>query len=538
LECKLIALPGALASVPARTVRQAITTEQITQTPADAGPAEPEARGQAIAKPDSENSGLVAPAEALTAVPARFLSQAIATEETHQVPAQTGPVQSGLVVPIDALTSAPSRTVRQAMVGEADTNPIVSAQLSPEKANSAGPTPLEEQGATSALVAPVEALASAPARAVRQAMVGDGASQPPVQAAPTQSGEPQPVDALLPSPTGVEAPKAEPMAAASQTPRADQVAETKPPVEPQPEPVQAVSEPQVAESRPAAPSADRVAETKPPAESQPEPAQAVSEPQVAESRANPESDEWNAEGDSFDEWVRDLAEAESEQHPFAESEPAAPPEAPATPSPDASSALVHADQPAAPAEPDSPQTAAEPEPPRRVMPDEGSAKSDENGAARSLMDFESRPITSLTVNIGPKAGEKPTDYGREQLARMQAKPADAVFARNWPMVCFQWEAPSLAYRPLYFEEVNLERFGYGMKYMRAAQPIISAGQFFTTVPILPYKMFAEPARTPVYTLGHYRPGSDVPFRPVYPPLSISGATVQAGAAVGLIFVIP
>jgi hypothetical protein len=113
-----------------------------------------------------------------------------------------------------------------------------------------------------------------------------------------------------------------------------------------------------------------------------------------------------------------------------------------------------------------------------------------------------------------------------------------VFARNWPMVCFQWEAPALAYRPLYFEEVNLERYGYGMKYLRAAQPIISAGQFFTTVPILPYKMFAEPARTPVYTLGHYRPGSDVPFRPVYPPLSISGSAAQAGVAAGLIFVIP
>jgi hypothetical protein len=160
--------------------------------------------------------------------------------------------------------------------------------------------------------------------------------------------------------------------------------------------------------------------------------------------------------------------------------------------------------------------------------------SNDNG----LIDFESRPITSLTVNIGHKAGEKPQDVGRGQLARIQAKTGDGVFARNWPTVCYQWEAPALAYRPLYFEEVNLERYGYGLKYARIAQPAISAGQFFLTVPILPYKMFAEPAREPVYTLGHYRPGSDVPYRVVAPPLSLSGGLAEAAVAAGLIFVIP
>jgi len=165
-------------------------------------------------------------------------------------------------------------------------------------------------------------------------------------------------------------------------------------------------------------------------------------------------------------------------------------------------------------------------------------KPESEGADAAITALEGRPITSLTVNIGHKAGATPKDIGREQLTRMQARTPDDVFGRNWPTVCYEWDAPALAHRPLYFEEVNLERYGYGMKYVRVAQPVISAGQFFATVPTLPYRMLAEPARDPVYTLGHYRPGSDVPYCPVYPPLSVSGGVAEAGVATGLIFLIP
>jgi hypothetical protein len=338
--------------------------------------------------------------------------------------------------------------------------------------------------------APVEAVASQPAQL-----------QPtgPVETGPSRPAGTEPVDSVR-SKTDVEGPPAGPT---------------------------------VAEKRPEAPSENLAAETKRSVESQSEPVKAPSETQIAEDKSSPPSEDWDWEADFFEEWVRELADAEPEKQIAAEAEPMARPEV-ATTAPTISDALVHADQSAA----GSPKTAAESESPRGAAPDQGYAKSDEAGASRALIDFESRPITSLKANIGQKAGEMPKNFGKEQLARMQARPADAVFARNWPMVCFQWEAPSLAYRPLYFEEVNLERYGYGMKYVRAAQPLISAGQFFTTVPILPYKLFAEPARTPVYTLGHYRPGSDVPFRPVYPPLSVSGGVVEAGVAAGLIFVVP
>lgn len=74
--------------------------------------------------------------------------------------------------------------------------------------------------------------------------------------------------------------------------------------------------------------------------------------------------------------------------------------------------------------------------------------------------------------------------------------------------------------------------------MRAFQPLVSGAQFFATVPILPYKLGAEPPCDCVYTLGLYRPGSPAPYQPYYPPLSAKGGLVEAGAAVGLILAIP
>jgi hypothetical protein len=152
--------------------------------------------------------------------------------------------------------------------------------------------------------------------------------------------------------------------------------------------------------------------------------------------------------------------------------------------------------------------------------------------------FEARPIGELTVNIRCRKGDLPTDFGGPQLARMQAKGRSVVFDRNWPTMGYCWDAPGLCYNPLYFEEVNLERYGYGPRFFRVAQPIISAGQFFVTVPALPYLLAAEPSRECVYTLGHYRPGSDVPYRIQLPPLSVKGGVVEAGLAVGLIYLIP
>jgi hypothetical protein len=92
------------------------------------------------------------------------------------------------------------------------------------------------------------------------------------------------------------------------------------------------------------------------------------------------------------------------------------------------------------------------------------------------------------------------------------------------------------HRPLYFEEVNLERHGYG--HHDCLQPFVSAAHFFGTVPALPYCLAAYPPHDCQYTLGHYRPGSCPPWRCNWPPARPLAGLTQAGVLAGLIILFP
>ncbi|MFK7767219.1 MAG: hypothetical protein AB8B55_08350 [Mariniblastus sp.] len=66
-----------------------------------------------------------------------------------------------------------------------------------------------------------------------------------------------------------------------------------------------------------------------------------------------------------------------------------------------------------------------------------------------------------------------------------------------------WQTPNMVHRPLYFEDVNLERYGNGRG---AIQPILSGVHFFSSVAFLPYKTGATAPTECVYTMGYFRPG--------------------------------
>ena len=80
----------------------------------------------------------------------------------------------------------------------------------------------------------------------------------------------------------------------------------------------------------------------------------------------------------------------------------------------------------------------------------------------------------------------------------------------WPLYTYTWQSPAFYYRPLYFEQPNLERYGQGT--YRALQPVVSAAHFFGTVPLLPVKAFIDHPLEPTYSLGHYRPGNCAPVQ--------------------------
>lgn len=107
---------------------------------------------------------------------------------------------------------------------------------------------------------------------------------------------------------------------------------------------------------------------------------------------------------------------------------------------------------------------------------------------------------------------------------------DPVIPRNWVASTLPWKASALCHKPLYFEEVNLERYGHTTGPL--TQPVVSGAHFFANVVALPYKMGINPLNECRYPLGYYRPGDCAPWllRPV--PLSIRGGLTAAAAYVG------
>jgi hypothetical protein len=100
----------------------------------------------------------------------------------------------------------------------------------------------------------------------------------------------------------------------------------------------------------------------------------------------------------------------------------------------------------------------------------------------------------------------------------------------------QWKASGLCHKPLYFEQVQLERYGHESGPI--SQPLLSTAHFFTQIPILPYKMGIHPPNECQYSLGYFRPGSCAPYMVQPFPWSLRGAALQAGAVTGAAALIP
>lgn len=114
---------------------------------------------------------------------------------------------------------------------------------------------------------------------------------------------------------------------------------------------------------------------------------------------------------------------------------------------------------------------------------------------------------------------------------------DEVYIRKVPtQITFTWKASALCHKPLYFEDVQLERYGHSV--CPILQPAISGARFWLTLPILPYLMGTYPPNECIYDLGYYRPGSCAPHMLNPIPISLRGGLIQAGATVGVAYLIP
>ena len=147
-----------------------------------------------------------------------------------------------------------------------------------------------------------------------------------------------------------------------------------------------------------------------------------------------------------------------------------------------------------------------------------------------------KPLNELGINISQPVGKLPTDLATACWEQINQNAGGCPGRQCWPMFCYQWDATCFCHQPLYFEEINLERYGYQCDC--CLQPAASAFHFFGTIPVLPYCMVAECPGDCVYTLGHYRPGDCNPWRWHWPSCDPLAAAAYGGFWVGMIAAFP
>lgn len=153
-------------------------------------------------------------------------------------------------------------------------------------------------------------------------------------------------------------------------------------------------------------------------------------------------------------------------------------------------------------------------------------------------------LTMKSLNVQPKPTEGqttpprlPDSPAKELMAKSGTVKHTTGVGREWGTTIYMWEAPAYRHDPLYFEEPQLERYGNEVPFV---QPAISAGHFFGSFATLPYQMGIE-GNGPItaqHDLRCERPGDCATYSWQRLPWSNTGAATQAGAVLGLIFIIP
>ena len=154
----------------------------------------------------------------------------------------------------------------------------------------------------------------------------------------------------------------------------------------------------------------------------------------------------------------------------------------------------------------------------------------ERECAKGAASLKASRISTIDLGI-VVSGDPGADFPFE--CNLEDTPFES---RLWRETIYTWKASAVCHKPLYFDELALERYGHSLGPF--VQPVYSAAHFFVTLPILPYKMGLKPPKECVYALGHYRPGSCAPYLVDPLPLSVRGGLLEAGAVVGVAAILP
>ena len=180
-----------------------------------------------------------------------------------------------------------------------------------------------------------------------------------------------------------------------------------------------------------------------------------------------------------------------------------------------------------------PETLPEPKLPNKLTDDEDLPPQDRTFQAdcdKVASQIASSPIHLISLNLAPipKADstipyECPlTGYGTD--------------VRCWTPQTFTFTASNLCHKPLYFQDIQLERYGHSRGPI--LQPFASAAHFFGNIAILPYNTGVYPPNECRYALGYYRPGDCAPWLRTPLPISRRGMLYQAGFVTGATLLLP
>ncbi len=101
-------------------------------------------------------------------------------------------------------------------------------------------------------------------------------------------------------------------------------------------------------------------------------------------------------------------------------------------------------------------------------------------------------------------------YGSPAPTTRSTLSPDGYSSYYWSQSTYTWITPTFRHRPLYFEQINLER--YGIQRKLPWEPVVSAADFFGTAFWMPLTILQTSPCTDVYTLGHQRPGDCAVFQ--------------------------
>jgi hypothetical protein len=171
-----------------------------------------------------------------------------------------------------------------------------------------------------------------------------------------------------------------------------------------------------------------------------------------------------------------------------------------------------------PPPPAPPQSLITPEPPKEpTSPCETDKKECRNALERLNANTIDKIALSIRIN-GAEGSDFPCEctLGNEKFV-----------GRHWSGTTFTYKAAGTCHKPLYFEDVQLERYGHTLN--PALQSIFSGAHFFANVGLLPYHIGVNPPNECIYSLGYYRPGDCAPYVIEPFPISIRGAVLEVGA---------